>query len=157
MIELDAKILQVIEASAEGLISVPELLGFSDASAEQLYAAALGFFERDRTARAESVLAWLVNAKPYVARYWTAYAATLQAREEFVEAIRANTIALALDPHDVIARAHRGECCLYAGLIERGLSDLKLALAADVLEHVAPWIAQAERLLALHTEAAALA
>lgn len=153
----ETKTLEIIEAAAEGLISVPELLGFSDASAEQLYAAALGFFERDRAARAESVLAWLVNAKPYVSRYWTAYAAALQAREAFVEAIRANTIALALDPHDVIARAHRGECCLYAGLIDRGLSDLKLAVAADARENVAPWIAQAQRLMALHDEAAALA
>src|SRR5262245_2464203 len=153
----EAKLIKVIEAAGDGLITVPELLGFTTERAERLYAAALAFFRRGMAARAERVLGWLVGAKPYVAKYWTAYAATLQAREAFVEAIRCNTIALAIDPHDVIARAHRGECCLLVGLIARALEDLREVARSNAGGELAPWVLQARRLLSLHDEAAALA
>ncbi|MEQ8566815.1 MAG: hypothetical protein RMA76_18005 [Deltaproteobacteria bacterium] len=158
MDDIEERVLAIMNAAAEGLISVPELLGFTDDDAERLYDSALSLYERGATSQAELVLEWVVNAKPYTARYWTAYAATLQAREAFVPAIRLYTVALTLDPDDVIALAHRGECCLLVGLVERGLDDLGRACAqaprSDERRH---WVEHARRLLALHEGVRALA
>jgi len=148
--------LSVLEGAAEGLISIWELLGFDETSAERLYEAALAYFERGAAPQAERVLAWLLEAKPFVARYWTAYGATLFAREAFVEAILAYTKALAIDPADGIALAQRGECCLVAGLVARGLDDLTILTERENPPELLPWVTRAESLLNLHTCATAL-
>ena len=148
--------LEVLEGAAQGLITVWELLGFDEESADRLYDAALAYFEQGATARAEQVLGWLLSAKPFVARYWTAYGATLFAREAFVDAIVAYTKALAIDPDDVVARAQRGECCLVAGLTTRGIADLESLSASETAPELRPWVTRAESLLNLHNRAAAL-
>lgn len=145
--------IDLVDAALEGLITVPELLGFTEASGDRLHDAALALFERGAVPHAEGILGWLVEAKPYVGRYWRSYGATLQVREAFIEASRAYTTALAIDPEDLVARAHRGECLLMVGLAERGVEDLRRAASATDAGALTPWVENAARLLRLHQEA----
>ncbi len=152
--EREQRILEVLHGASEGLISVQELLGFDDENAEAMYQSALGAFERGSTSQAEQLLGWLVGAKPYVAKYWTAYGGTLQVREAFLDAIRAYTTALAIDDDEIVARANRGEACLMAGLVERGLDDLKTAAnTTNVPDDLRGFVTRARRLIELHEEA----
>lgn len=152
--EREQRILEVLHGASEGLISVQELLGFDDEHAEAMYQAGLAAFERGSLGHAEQLLGWLIGAKPYVARYWTAYGGTLQAREAFLEAIRAYTTALAIDDDELVARANRGEACLMAGLVERGLDDLRIAATTtNVPDELRGFVTRARRLIELHEEA----
>jgi type III secretion system low calcium response chaperone LcrH/SycD len=107
--------------------TLQKAFGVSNYEMEEIYSEAYRFYQEDNYLEASTGFRWLVLLNPFIAKYWTGLAASLQLLEKYEKALHAYAISALLESENPYPHFHAYEC--YEALNNKEEAEKALDLA----------------------------
>jgi type III secretion system low calcium response chaperone LcrH/SycD len=94
---------------------------------EEIYSEAYAFYQEDNYLEAATAFRWLVLLNPFVSKYWTGLAASLQLLEKYEKSLHAYAVSSLLENDNPFLHVHACECYMAMNQWDEAEKALDLA------------------------------